>query len=320
MMGRRYRARRMTPVAEPGPGSAPDHSTAAEQPPVLTTPSGARTGGRAIVTLSGVRHPIIAILLLISFFTTISGKPLDGMLMLLVAAGLARDGEADSGQDASEAGAGQAGGRPAAPSLADAGPVLADAGPVLADAGSVLADAGLAAPVLADAGLADAGPAAPVLADPRLADAGPAALFRPAGALAGRATTVRRGPAIVAAWLACGVLYAVVVGSFSRYSWPATVAVIGLGAAVVLVGWQGPVRDRPVPGPLPRRGRAWWGGLLVAGGSWELAALLQQPNLAVDSYAHPTISSLTDPLLGSYPGRSLALAVWLGLGWLVIRR
>ncbi len=284
MMGRRYRARRMTPAAEPGPGSAPDHSTAAEQPPVLTTPSAAGTGGRAIATLSGVRHPIVAILLLISFFTTISGKPLDGMLMLLVAAGLARDGESDSGQDASEARAGQAGGRPAAPSRAT--PVLAQAGPT----------------------------------DPRLADAGPAALFRPAGALAGRATTVRRGPAIVAAWLACGVLYAVVVGSFSRYSWPATVAVIGLGAAVVLVGWQGPVRDRPVPGPLPRRGRAWWGGLLVAGGSWELSALLQQPNLAVDSYAHPTISSLTDPLLGSYPGRSLALAVWLGLGWLVIRR
>lgn len=110
------------------------------------------------------------------------------------------------------------------------------------------------------------------------------------------------------------------MGSFSRFSWPATVSVIGVGTAVMLVGWQGPVRDRLVPGPLPRRGTAWWGGLPVAGGSWELSPLLQQPNLAADSYAHPTISSLTDPLLGSHPGRSLALAVWLGLGWLVVRR
>ncbi len=128
-------------------------------------------------------------------------------------------------------------------------------------------------------------------------------------------------PALAVGGIACGALYAGVVGSFSRYSWPATVAVISLGTAVVLAGWRGPMRGGgPVPGPLPVRGTALWGGLLVAGGSWELSALLQQPNLTVDSYAHPTISSLTDPLLGSHPGRSLALAVWLGVGWLVVRR
>ena len=298
MTGRRYRARRRTP--EPGSGSPSDYSPAAERPPVLTTPSsGTGPGGRAIATLSGVRHPIVAILLLISFFTAISGKPIDGMLMLLVAAGLARDGGAESVQDASVPAVGPVAEQAAAASLT----------------APMLAQAGLTDQALPQAGLADA-----ELTSIGLADGGPVALKRPAGALPGRATTMRRRPAIVAAWLACGALYAVVVGSFSRYSWPATVAVIGLGAAVVLVGWQGPVLDRPVSGPLPRRGKALWGGLLVVGGSWELSALLQQPSLAVDSYAHPTISSLTDPMLGSYPGRSLALALWLGLGWLVIRR
>jgi hypothetical protein len=304
MMGRRYRARRMTPAAEPGPGSPPDHGPAAQRPAPLTTPPpGTGPGSRAIATWSGVRHPIVAILLLISFFTAISGKPIDGMLMLLVAAGLARDGGAGSAPDASAPVAGPAQRRPAAASLT--APMLAQAGHTDAGLTTGLADAGLTT------GFADTGQAGGVR------QAGPAGGVRQ---LAGRGTTMRRRRTIVAAWLACGTLYAAVVGSFSRFSWPATVAVIGVGTAVVLMGWHGPVRDRLVPGPLPGRGTALWGGLLVAGGSWELSALLQQPNLAIDSYAHPTISSLTDPLLGSHPGRSLALAVWLGLGWLVVRR
>jgi hypothetical protein len=39
--------------------------------------------GRAAV--SGLRQPIVAILLLIALFTTVVGKPLDGFLMLAVA-------------------------------------------------------------------------------------------------------------------------------------------------------------------------------------------------------------------------------------------
>jgi hypothetical protein len=204
-------------------------------------------GGRAIPAWPGIRHPMVAILVLISFFTGISGKPIDGLLILTVATGLAWDGE-----------------------------------------------------------------------DPRAGDAGALASGRPARELTGHTRHPR--PVLVVGGIACGALYAGVVGSFSRYSWPATVAVISLGTAVVLAGWRGPVRDGPAPGPLPVRGTALWGGLLVVGGSWELSALLQQPNLSVDSYAHPTISSLTDPLLGSHPGRSLALAAWLGIGWLLVRR
>ena len=63
-----------------------------------------------------------------------------------------------------------------------------------------------------------------------------------------------------------------------------------------------------------------WGGLLVAAGAWELAAYFQQPSLSAISYAHPTISALTDPLLVSYPGRAAALAIWLAVGWFLARR
>ena len=195
-------------------GKLPAESLPADGPPELASRSaGTGPGGRAIATLSGVRHPIVAILLLISFFTAISGKPIDGLLMLTVAVGLAWDGATQPA-----GGTGSPGARPAAVRPARA----------------------------------------------RLAEGAPARAARPAGPeRAGDATTTRRRSAAVVAWIACGAVYAVVVGAFTRYSWPVTVAVISLGAAVVLVGWQGPVRDRPVPARRRLRVRGggagcWW--------------------------------------------------------------
>jgi len=214
---------------------------------------GAVPAGRVITMLSGLRQPIVVILLLIAFFSTISGKPLDGLLMLLVAAGLAWDTGKRSGQAGGESSASKAG-----------------------------------------------------LAGER--------------AWAARPSPRGRRAVLAVASLAAAALFAAVVGSFSRYSWPATAGVVGLGAIVVLIGWQGPLRSRPDPGRLPLPGTALWGGLLVAGGLWELGALIQQPGLTVSSAAHPTISTLTDPLLSSHGGRSVALAVWLLLGWLLVER
>jgi len=129
----------------------------------------------------------------------------------------------------------------------------------------------------------------------------------------------RRRPA-TAAVAAAGLVFAAVVGSFARYSWPATVSVIGLAAVVVAIGWRGPPRSRRDPGELRRRGTSLWAGLLVAAGLWELSALILQPGLDTTSSAHPTISALTDPLLTSHAGRSVALAVWIAAGWFLMRR
>jgi hypothetical protein len=158
----------------------------------------------------------------------------------------------------------------------------------------------------------------------RLTDAGPelASTARgdgqPSSArpISGRHSRTWAGLAVITA---CG-LYAVFVGSFSRYSWPATVAVVAVGCLVVGIGWQGPLRQRAALTGTAQR-RSWlWGVIVVVGGSWELSSLLQQPHLTTDSYAHPTISALTDPLLGGHPGRSLVLAGWLFVGWLLVER
>jgi hypothetical protein len=259
--------------------------------------------GHLVTALTGLREPIVVLLLIIGFMSWISGKPLDGLLIILAGASLAWDAGRRSRQTS-----------PAVVSPAEAS---------AATASPVEASAATASPV--EASLAEVGPAqaSPVEADPAAredsvltAPGGPPAPI--AGGPSARARS--RRPALLAAGLAGGVLYAVVVGSFSRYSWPATVQVAGLGAVVVAIGWRGPRHTRPAPPRPPVTGLVLWGGLAVACCLWELWSLLEQPNLATSSYAHPTISTLTDPVLSTWAGRSIVLAAWLGLGWFLVER
>ena len=121
--------------------------------------------------------------------------------------------------------------------------------------------------------------------------------------------------AIVAA-----VVYALIIGGFGRYSWPATVAVVVPGAMALILTWREESYPRGDMAPLDRVGAIAWISAFVGLALWELAALLLQPSLTTDSYTHPTISVLTDPLLATHPGRSITLLLWLGLGWFIMQR
>lgn len=238
--------------------------------------TGTQPASRVTSALAGLRAPVVVILLAIAFFTTISGKPLDGVLMLLAAVGLAWD----TGRRARN------------------GPAL------VRETGSQLpADPGAAS----QAGPGQAGPGQPVTAPARVSR-----VRAPASGL-------RRSLA-AAALLVGGVLYAWLVGTFSRYSWPATAAVTGLGVIVVFIGWRGPLLPRPARDRLPVVGTAAWAAVLVLGCLWELVSLLRQPSLTTTSYAHPTISALTDPVLANSGGRAAVLAAWLAIGWYLVRR
>jgi len=251
----RQRVAKSLPVNTSGEGKfsvVTDVGEAADNPSVAQPSAAPPSLGQAAA--AGLRQPIVAILLLIALFTTVSGKPLDGFLMLAVATMLI----SDAARSRRQAARGGSGASPSATTSATS-----------------------------------------------------------------PATSHQRGPRRLlagAARLAAGALYCVIVGSFRRYSWPATASVVVFGCLMIAIGWQGPLpRRRPLTGEPLRR--AWlWAVVLVSGGLLELASLLQQPHLTTDSYAHPTISALTDPVLASFPGRSAVLGGWLLAGWYVVSR
>jgi hypothetical protein len=114
------------------------------------------------------------------------------------------------------------------------------------------------------------------------------------------------------------VLFAVLIGEFGRYSWPATVAVVVPTTTGLYLGWRGPPRPQAETPAIGRSGALAWTSVFVGLGLWELAALLLQPSLTTDSYAHPTISVLTDAFLATHLGRSVSLVVWLAIGWYLV--
>ncbi len=122
-------------------------------------------------------------------------------------------------------------------------------------------------------------------------------------------------PAVLA-----GAGYAAIVGSFQRYSWPATIAVAIPAAAGVLVAWRVTAGSETEPERLSGAGVAPWAFVWAGASVWELTALYLQPNLDTDSYAHPTLTYLANPILASVPGRSAVLFGWLAFGWYLARR
>ena len=136
----------------------------------------------------------------------------------------------------------------------------------------------------------------------------------------GRGTIALRAPRLTIPVTVAALLYAVSAGTFGRYSWPATIAIVTPGLAMLAFSWRGPLPGAPDPIRPERRGALLWAGVFVALALWELAALLLQPSLTTDSYAHPTISVLSDPALASHPGRSAILFAWLLVGWFLVGR
>jgi hypothetical protein len=113
----------------------------------------------------------------------------------------------------------------------------------------------------------------------------------------------RRTAVVVAAGLACGWW----VTSLTPFTAGATVAVLALG--VVEIAAAEIVRRRR-RSDLPGRAYLPWVVAIAALAAWELVSLFSQPRSA-----HPTISSIVDPLLAHHAVRWLAFAAWAWLGW-----
>lgn len=113
--------------------------------------------------------------------------------------------------------------------------------------------------------------------------------------------------------VAVGVLvYAAVAALCRPLTLPALAAVLLVG---VPLAWYG-VRRRPVAAtPVGRSSVAAWGGIGAVVVMVELA-LLAGPN----DLTWPTLSTLLDPVLATYPGRVVGYLLWLGAGVWLVRR
>lgn len=118
----------------------------------------------------------------------------------------------------------------------------------------------------------------------------------------------RRRAAVAAAVLA----YALVAALCRPLTGPAVGAVLIAGLPLCWIG----VRRRPRRAePVGGRSAAVWLGVGALAAAFELGVWL-----GPDDAAHPTLSTLADPLLSTYPGRVLGYLLWLGAGlWLVNR-
>jgi hypothetical protein len=116
-----------------------------------------------------------------------------------------------------------------------------------------------------------------------------------------------------AAVVAVALAYAWTAGGLHSFTWPAVVSTSLGGLAIMVVA--GHHRSRPATARATRDGLVAWTAWLAAVTGWELWALSGQPRST-----HPTISSLTDALIETHPGRALAVLCWLVLGWWLARR
>jgi hypothetical protein len=106
--------------------------------------------------------------------------------------------------------------------------------------------------------------------------------------------------------------YALVAALCRPLTGPALLAVLAAGLPVFWIGVHRPPR---VARPVGVRSAAGWLGVGGVAAVYELGL-----RLGPDDLAHPTLSTLADPALATYPGRALGYVLWLGVGgWLVSR-
>lgn len=111
--------------------------------------------------------------------------------------------------------------------------------------------------------------------------------------------------------------YGLLVGRWELASAPVILAVAIPGLLILPLAWRvGPPRPDGRAGP----GKWVWAGVMVLICLWELVSFLAQPDPRTDSYDHPTLSAILNPLFQSTPVRTLVLIAWLAIGLWLARR
>jgi hypothetical protein len=109
-------------------------------------------------------------------------------------------------------------------------------------------------------------------------------------------------------------LIALVGGALPSFSTRANLLVLGVGGVMFWLGISGTVARRPAPERLSRRA-SWWLVPVL------LLAFVELYTFSIgQSYGHPTLSKLADPVLERYLARAALYFGWLVAFWGLVRR
>ena len=125
-----------------------------------------------------------------------------------------------------------------------------------------------------------------------------------------------RRAALVLIFIGCAYVWA--ASGLRPFSRPMDAAVAAPIALILGLWWRRRRRehDRLTARPSLRSpDAAVWAGLLLLLCAWELLAYSASPR-----HDHPTLSSMSDDLMSTHPGRAVTFALWFGVGWLLFVR
>ncbi len=121
-------------------------------------------------------------------------------------------------------------------------------------------------------------------------------------------------------WILLGALlclgYGLLVGQWALASAEVILAVAIPGLLILPLAWRvGPSGENR-----PSRTKWVWAGVMVLVCLWELISFLSQPDAQTDSYDHPTLSAILNPMFQHEPFRVVVLIAWLAIGFWLARR
>ncbi len=130
----------------------------------------------------------------------------------------------------------------------------------------------------------------------------------------------RRAEPLGRQWILLGALlclgYGLLVGQWALASAPVIIAVAIPGLLILPLAWRvGPPRANRAP-----RTKWVWAGVMILVCLWELISFLSQPDPQTDSYDHPTLSAILNPMFQHEPFRVVVLIAWLAIGFWLARR
>ena len=119
------------------------------------------------------------------------------------------------------------------------------------------------------------------------------------------------------AWpaMAFGVVYSWIVGGIHSFTLAANVVVFSTGLVVLVIAFARPPARKPRGRPVTRRAVMCWA--LALG----LFTIIELVNLFLGStHPHPTWSVLVAPILENHFAKSIAVFIWLRIGWVLLHR